>query len=100
MTGEVQFIRKQFFGGFKRKDVSEYITKIAKERNDERDKNAKAQETIDELKAEIEKLNAEIKRLKSETQSNRQKPVETVSEQKQDSARANKLSVKKPRRMF
>ena len=89
MTGEVQFIRKQFFGGFKRKDVSEYITKLARERNEERDKNAQASELISELKTEIEKLNAEIKRLKSNISNNEHKP---------NRVHANKLSVKKPRR--
>ena len=89
MTGEVLFIKKQFFGGFKRKDVAEYVSKLAKERNEEREKNAKANEVIDELRAEIEKLNNEIKRLKSGVNVNVQKPREINS---------NKLSVKKPRR--
>ena len=34
MTGEINYFRKQLFGGFNRDDVVKYIAKLAKERNE------------------------------------------------------------------
>ena len=33
MTGEINYFRKRFFGGFNKKDVTDYIVKAAQERN-------------------------------------------------------------------
>ena len=65
MTGEVQFIKKQMFGGFNREDVVEYVAKIAKERNEAREANAEAQEKIEVLVSEISDLLVELELCKS-----------------------------------
>lgn len=60
MTGELEFFRKRFVGGFNREDVVKYITKLSKERNEwqaakeEADQNAKA------LSDEIARLRLEL----------------------------------------
>lgn len=33
MPGEISYFRKRFFGGFNRRDVIDYIEKLAQERN-------------------------------------------------------------------
>ena len=60
MTGEIQFMRKQIFGGFNRKDAVAYVAKIAKERNEARDANEEALKKIDSLKAEINELKTKL----------------------------------------
>ena len=78
MTGEIQFMRKQIFGGFNRKDAVAYVAKIAKERNDARDANEEALRKIESLKSEIyelrEKLEVALSN-KSESNDNVIKPV-------------------------
>ena len=59
MQGEIQFIKKQIFGGFNREDVVAYIAKMAKERNE-------AREACKEATIKLEALNEEIKVLKLE----------------------------------
>ena len=54
MTGESSYFRKRFFGGFNREDVVEYISKVAKERN--------------ELATELEKANKDMQALRDEIQ--------------------------------
>ena len=64
MTGEVQFIKKQMFGGFNREDVVAYVAKIAQERNEARDANAEAQEKIEVLVSEVSDLIVELETCK------------------------------------
>ena len=52
MTGDINFFRKRFFGGFNREDVASYIAKMARERN--------------ELAAAVEKAESEARVLARE----------------------------------
>ena len=86
MTGEIQFIKKQIFGGFNRKDVVAYVAKMARERNEAREANKEITEKMDELVSEIETLKLELE--KSKTRPDRQsfrhkakKPIERVSKE-------------------
>ena len=64
MQGEIQFIKKQIFGGFNRKDVVDYIAKMAKERNEAREACEEATAKVEELTAEIEALKLELENSK------------------------------------
>lgn len=62
MKGEVQFIKKQIFGGFNRKDVVDYVAKIAKERNEALEVCSEASTKIIALTAVVDELNAELQK--------------------------------------
>ena len=66
MKGEVEFFRKKFIGGFNRKDVVSYITKLANERNESRDGKEKAEADSRTLAAEVTSLRAELEIAKKE----------------------------------
>ena len=53
MSGEKEFFRKRFFGGFNRDDVIKYITRIADERNEAVAARQKALKEIQTLKDEL-----------------------------------------------
>ena len=74
MQGEIQFIKKQIFGGFNRKDVVAYIAKMAKERNE-------AREACKAATTKLEELTEEIKALKLELE-NSKKVVDEVKDRK------------------
>jgi len=74
MTGEIVHFRKRFIGGFNRDDVTAYITKITKERNDSITAKEKAEREvlvlrgennphINEYKEAKEKAEEEVERL-------------------------------------
>ena len=68
MSGEKEFFRKRFFGGFNREDVIKYIAGLAEERNE-----ALAAKERAEKKART--LAEEVKKLRGETASIRSEPV-------------------------
>ena len=74
MQGEIQFIKKQIFGGFNRKDVVEYIAKMAGERNE-------AREAAKEALAKAEALTEEVEALKNELE-NSKKVIDEVKDRK------------------
>lgn len=84
MTGEIEFFRKRFVGGFNRQDVVNYISKLAKERNEwytakeNAEKEAeKAAQNTQSLNNEIAKLNNEIAALRHELERARQEVRES-----------------------
>ena len=60
MTGEVDFFRKRFIGGFDRKDVVDYIAKLAGERNALADARDKAVQEVNELTIQVDSLRREL----------------------------------------
>jgi len=78
MTGEIQFMRKQIFGGFNRKDAVAYVAKIAKERNDARDANEEALKRIESLKAEIHELRSKLEEAQKTTSATKKVVVPKV----------------------
>ena len=66
MTGEIEFFRKRFVGGFNREDVVNYITKLAQERNDWRAAKEKADQDAHALTDEIARLILELEKAKKE----------------------------------
>ena len=66
MAGEVEFFRKRFFGGFNRKDVVKYISKLSQERNDWREAKEKADQDIQSLNNHIAVYELEIKKARQE----------------------------------
>lgn len=61
MTGEVEYFRKRFVGGFNREDVVKYISKLAQERNDWRAAKEKADLDMQALGDRIAALENEIR---------------------------------------
>ena len=59
MTGESNFFRKRFFGGFNKEDVVDYIAELAQERNDLAKAKEKAEKEIQALAHEVESLRLE-----------------------------------------
>ena len=80
MQGEIQFIKKQIFGGFNRKDVVAYIAKMAKERNE-------AREAAKEALAKVEALTEELEALKLELENSKK----TVDEEKDSKTLQNEI---------
>ena len=74
MQGEIQFIKKQIFGGFNREDVVAYIAKMAKERNEAREACKEATKKLEELTEENEALKLEL--------GNSKKVIEKVEDRK------------------
>lgn len=66
MTGEIEFFRKRFVGGFNRQDVINYITKLAQERNDFREAKEKAEQDALALSAEVDGLRDEVEKVRRE----------------------------------
>lgn len=60
MDGEVNFFRKKFIGGFNRQDVVEYVTKLAKERNEMSAERDKALQSLRALEAESAAVRTEL----------------------------------------
>ena len=60
MTGEIEFFRKRFIGGFNRQDVVDHVTKLTKERNDITKEKEKAEEEAKALAAEVDSLRREL----------------------------------------
>ena len=60
MTGEIDFFRKRFIGGFDRKDVVDYIAKLSNERNEFAQARDSALQEIKDLTAQVEALRQEI----------------------------------------
>jgi chromosome segregation ATPase len=60
MLGEISFFRKRFLGGFNRQDVVDYISKLAKERNEYRDAKDKAVQDARALASEVNSLRQEL----------------------------------------
>jgi len=60
MDGEVNFFRKKFIGGFNRQDVVEYVTKLAKERNEMSAERDKALQSLRALEAETAAVRTEL----------------------------------------
>ena len=60
MTGEIDFFRKRFIGGFDRKDVVDYVAKLASERNALAEARDKAVQETKELAGLVEALRREV----------------------------------------
>ncbi|MCL2151822.1 MAG: hypothetical protein FWH57_02510 [Oscillospiraceae bacterium] len=71
MTGDINYFRKRFFGGFNRKDVIDCLSKLAKERNDMEAARDKAAQDARALAASIAKLNAEIEDIRQQAEKDR-----------------------------
>jgi len=67
MTGEIRFFRKRFFGGFNREDVVDYVSKLARERNESRDAKDAAEEEARLLAFEAESIRLELENTKKTT---------------------------------
>ena len=65
MIGEIEYIRKQVFGGFNRTDVVNYVAKLTKERNDEREASNIAKRELADLTDEMAKLKLELEETKT-----------------------------------
>ena len=78
MTGEIEFFRKRFVGGFNRKDVVGYISKLAKERNTYREAKEAAEQEVSALKGELESLRIEIEAARQEAREGREYKVATL----------------------
>ncbi|MCL2366886.1 MAG: hypothetical protein FWC75_07570 [Oscillospiraceae bacterium] len=59
MSGEVNFFRKRFFGGFNRDDVVEYISNLAQERNECKEAKELAEAKANTMLTEFEPLRIE-----------------------------------------
>ena len=75
MTGEIEFFRKRFVGGFNRQDVVNYISKLAQERNDYREAKEKADQDIHALNDYIAALRVEVDAAKREAREGREYKV-------------------------
>jgi len=60
MTGEIDFFRKRFIGGFDRNDVVDYIAKLSNERNAIAEERDNALQEIKELSTQVESLRQEV----------------------------------------
>ena len=79
MTGEIEFFRKRFVGGFNRQDVINYISKLAKERNDYRVAKEKAEQEAQELADENARLRTEIEAAMREAREGREYKATTLA---------------------
>ena len=61
MTGEINYFRKRFFGGFNREDVVSYIARVAKERNALAIAKDKAENDLHLLASEVDALRFEAR---------------------------------------
>jgi hypothetical protein len=64
MTGDANFFRKRFLGGFNQQDVVEYVTKLAQERNMYREAKLRAEEEAEKLSGELERVRREAREYK------------------------------------
>jgi chromosome segregation ATPase len=71
MTGEINFFRKRFLGGFNREDVVSYISKLAQERNENREARAIAEEDARTLADEAEALRQKTEDAKKDADESR-----------------------------
>ena len=60
MTGEIEYFRKQFFGGFNQQDVIDYITKLSRERHDLSDALNKSEKDMQLLAGVVASLRLEL----------------------------------------
>ena len=60
MSGEANYFRKRFLGGFNQQDVVDYVSKLAGERNEQREAREKAERELRQLSNELETLRAEL----------------------------------------
>ena len=70
MTGDVNFFRNRFIGGFNKEDVTGYIKRLANERNEMEAAKKKAESIGKALAAEVASLRREIENVKREMQEN------------------------------
>ena len=78
MTGEIEFFRKRFVGGFNREDVVNYISKLAQERNEYREAKEKAEQDIHALNDYIAALRIELDAAKQEAREGREYKVAAI----------------------
>jgi len=64
MTGDIEFFRKRFFGGFNQQDVSGYISRLAKERNEYEAEKDNAIREAKALAEEVASLRIELEEAK------------------------------------
>ena len=67
MSGDINFFRKSFFGGFNRKDVVDYIEKLAQERNELDEWKENAQKEADSLRDANRALRQEAEEMKEQS---------------------------------
>ena len=75
MTGEIEFFRKRFVGGFNRQDVVNYISKLAQERNEWREAKEKSDQDVQAFTDEIAMLRLEIEKARREVRESREYKV-------------------------
>jgi len=65
MKGEIEFFRKRFFGGFNRKDVINYIGKLAQERNENRAALERAEKSAQTMANALDAKSREVDELRN-----------------------------------
>lgn len=78
MSGELNYFRKRFFGGFNRQDVVDYITKLSQERNELRAMRDTAVRQVKELADEAASLRLALEEAKQEANKNRTEAIEAA----------------------
>jgi len=99
MSGERNYFRKSFFGGFNCDDVVKYISKLANERNEYRSAKAAVEAEAKALADEIQPLRIDVENAKREMEEEREAKVkaELLSQTLTDEAEALRQEVKEAR---
>ena len=72
LTGEIEYFRKRFVGGFNRQDVIDYIAKLAQERNDWCEAKERADRDVQALSNEVATLRLELEKARQEARESRE----------------------------
>lgn len=78
MSGELNFFRKRFFGGFNRQDVIDYVEKLARERNELRLAKEKVEQDMQTITEESATLRSALEEAKLEANRNRTEALEAA----------------------
>jgi len=79
MTGEINYFRKRFIGGFNRQDVVDYVAKLAKERNALRAERDKAVQDAGVLANEVAALRLELEEARRSTNESKLEALQSAS---------------------
>ena len=78
MSGELNYFRKRFFGGFNRQDVIDYVSKLAQERNELRIAKEKTEQELQALAEETASLRHALDEAKMEANKNKTEAIEAA----------------------
>lgn len=79
MTGEINYFRKRFLGGFNREDVIGYIEELAQERNKLQAEKDQAEQRLMLLSSELETLRIEIEETRKTELMDRENIIASVA---------------------